>query len=639
MKTLKRILIIQLLLISLVSCAQNQKMKTEVEKIKDLGKDSIIQLAMDITSFRFEKSNFEKITISANHEDVYVSFINPVIYIPLNKEFTTGLSVSILGRTTSYNAISNPSDFHSKGERIYYNPNDKGNRKAIQFVFDAINKSKEVGNSLDSNTKGSPEEIIMTIKEKDTYYAILDASGTQESNYKIKKETGEIYDIVHYSLDIDPDAVDKKETVDLTNYFMNHINTKACVTNDVLKNAFEKIYDNIQNNSKPVHNGEMGSTTSGYSSKGIGFSHLKYVHKLEEVISIYDSNNAIRYYIFKKGKESFNMYYEKHFSPELFDEKRYKGIVAHFCKNIVNKDFKKSDIPVKITYQSLSEMSRDALINLAKNKVNKHLENLKEPPFDYTTIDKTSVLKNSVAFVVYFEQSFKYVPLHSAHYYGFYVNLLEDDISKLRRVNEDKDEVSSNYSYYTPSAEELKKIAFVKKAISYQSGQNITVEEKEKYFFLIYKTSSGIGWKKVAKKTGQVFDVTDRFYEIEKDPLLEVGAISNNKPIECPTQEDFKKGFAQLKKVILKKGKKKRVDGDKYPNYKYQDFVYRNVLEKNNPMEIITVSGNKESGFYWVIKQNEKYQIDAKDYPHKIALQKHKAALKHFCNHLLNFKE
>jgi len=298
-----------------------------------------------------------------------------------------------------------------------------------------------------------------------------------------------------------------------------------------------------------------------------------------------------------------------------------------------NKKMKKVDTIKElgkddITYQSLNKMDRDALINLAKEKINKHLENLKESPFDYTTIDKTSVLKNSVAFVVYFEQSFKYVPLHSAHYYGFYVNLLEDDISKLRRVNEVKDEVNSNYSYYIPSAEDLKKIAFVKKAISYK-GENVVVNEKEKHYELGYETSG----EKVAKKTGKVFDFWDRIYAPEKDPLVEILADP------CPTQKELKKGFKHLKELILKNGIKILVDGDNYPNYRYKNFKYRNIAKKNFPMEIIYVVDNAENVFYQIIKSDGTYQIDIKDYQQIIALQKRKAAFEHFCTHLLNFKE
>ncbi len=629
MKNLKAISILLLLLVSTVSCAQNQKMKTEVDKIKELGKDSIIQLAMDITSFRFEKSNFEKITITANHEDVYVSFNNPVKYIPLYMDYLTDLHVSIVNKTINYNIIANPIDGVStaSAQPRFYIPN----KKAIQFVFDAINKSKEIGNAS-SDSEGF-EELNMTIKEKETYYDVSDASGTQESNYKVKKETGEIYDVVHYSLEIDPDAdaEDNEKTVDLTNYFIDQINANACVTKDVLKNTFKNIYDNIQNNSKPVHNGELGSTMSGYASNNIRFSHLKYLDKFPEIISIYDSNEAITYYLFKNKDESFNMYYERHFSPQLFDEQKYKGIVAHFCKNIVNKDFTKSDSPSEITYQTLSKMDRDGLISLAKSKIDTHQKLVKEKPFNYSGIN-TKVLKNSTTFIVYFEQSFKYVPLHSGHYYGFYVNLLHGDIDKLDRANgiDPVIEVNGGFDYYVPSSQDLEKIAFVKKAISYKHGHNVVVYEKEKHYELGYETSG----EKVDKKTGKVFDFWDRIYAPEEDPLVEV--LAN----PCPTQEDFKQVFTHLKKEILKKGKKHKYEGDDYPStvYTYNDigFSYRNIATKKYPKEIIHVTG---SGSYWIIKSEGTYAINIKDFHAKIAKQKRKEALEHFCTHLLNFKE
>ncbi len=280
---------------------------------------------------------------------------------------------------------------------------------------------------------------------------------------------------------------------------------------------------------------------------------------------------------------------------------------------------------MKTEVDKIKDLDRDALINLAKSKVNKHLTLLKEKPFDYTNID-TKVLKNSKGFIVYFEQSFKYVPLHSAHYYGFYVNLLEDDVSRLNRDNE---ATNAEYSYYRPSTQDLEKIAFVKKAISYKPGQNVVVYEKEKHYELGYVTSG----EKVDKKTGKVFGFWDRIYAPVEDPLVEM--LAN----PCPTQKELKKVFKNLKELILKNGAKMMVDGDNYPNYIYKNFKYRNISEKNFPMEVIYVEDRAENAFYQIIKSDGSYQIDIKDYQQIIALQKRKAAFEHFCTHLLNFKE
>lgn len=287
----------------------------------------------------------------------------------------------------------------------------------------------------------------------------------------------------------------------------------------------------------------------------------------------------------------------------------------------------KSDFPVKITYQSLSQMDRDTLISLAKAKVNKHLKLLKEEPFDYIGVE-TKVLKNSKTFIVYFEQSFKYVPLHAAHYYGFYVHLLDDDIEKLRNANEVDDEVNATYNYYVPSKKDLKKIAFVKKAINYKSGYNVVVREKENHYELTYETSG----KKVDKKTGKVFGFWDRINAPEEDPLVEI--LANT----CPTQKDLKKGFKKLKKIILKNGKEESdVDDDnKYPSINYSlndiELSYSNLRN----IKIISVAAN--SGFYEIIKSEGEYQIDAKHHSEKIAIQKRKAAAEHFCTHILNLK-
>jgi len=288
---------------------------------------------------------------------------------------------------------------------------------------------------------------------------------------------------------------------------------------------------------------------------------------------------------------------------------------------------KASELPSKITYQTLSKMDRDALINLAKSKLAKHLEIIKEEPFNYTGVD-VKVLKNSKEFAVYFEQSFKYVPLHTAHYYGFYVYLLEDNISRFTKFNE---ATSGKFSYYSPSSQDLEKIAFVKKAISYKEGRNVLVNEKENHYEIGFQTSG----MKLDKKTGEEFDFWDRICAPPTDPLIEILADP------CPTQEDFKQSFAHLKKIILKKGEKRRYEGDDYPTtfYTYNDmgFSYRNIASDSKYLkEIIHVTG---SDSYWIIKEKGTYVINVKDYSEEIAKQKRKAALEHFCTQLLNLKK
>ena len=107
-------------------------------------------------------------------------------------------------------------------------------------------------------------------------------------------------------------------------------------------------------------------------------------------------------------------------------------------------------------------------------------------------------------------------------------------------------------------------------------------------------------------------------------------------------KKQAKQSFAHLKKIILKKGKKRRYDGDDYPttSYTYNDMVFshRNIApDSKYPKEIIHVTGS-DFDSYWIIKNEGTYAINVKDYSEEIAKQKRKAALEHFCTHLLNFE-
>lgn len=179
---------------SAISNFQDIKMTHEVEEIIKLGKDSIVQLALEIMDNRIETQNFEIIKVMTNGKEVYVSFRNPIKYLPAKSSSYFDVEVNIVSKTAGYDCIANDTDNYPEDTIEFYKPTVETN-KNIQFVIESINQSTEVGSFVKANFEDN-----MIIREHDNYYDISIVSGSQESSYKIEKATGKIYDAMHAHL-------------------------------------------------------------------------------------------------------------------------------------------------------------------------------------------------------------------------------------------------------------------------------------------------------------------------------------------------------------------------------------------------------------------------------------------------------
>jgi hypothetical protein len=168
-------------------------MNQAAEEIIVLGKDSIVQLALELIDEEVEVENFSQIKIMTDGRTVYVLFRNPIKYLPLNSVYYFDFNVEVIDKVVTYGPVSNGVFEPEKKVPVFKETKEiKGN---IQFVMDAINKSDEVGSI---NTDNFEDE--MEIREYESYYSILIVSEFQESSYKIEKKSGKIYDSEHAHL-------------------------------------------------------------------------------------------------------------------------------------------------------------------------------------------------------------------------------------------------------------------------------------------------------------------------------------------------------------------------------------------------------------------------------------------------------
>ncbi|CAM1354596.1 hypothetical protein [Tenacibaculum insulae] len=196
MRIFKAFIIVLLLLISPVSISQETpenkpKMSKGVEDIINLGKDAIIKLALNLVDEKVSVKNFTQTKIMTNGEEIYVYFKNPIKYLPINSSFYFDVGVNLSSKTVYKNSIANPVALLNKNDIAFYKETS-AIKKQITFVVKAI------GINI-SDLHNFEDEII--IREKETYYAVNVISKFQESWYKIKKESGEIYDENHTHLE------------------------------------------------------------------------------------------------------------------------------------------------------------------------------------------------------------------------------------------------------------------------------------------------------------------------------------------------------------------------------------------------------------------------------------------------------
>jgi len=207
MKTFKILLLFVIILNSYNSIAQNPDMNKKVEKIKKSGRDSIIKTAVKKLNEDIDVSNY-MIQVKANNSTVIVYFHIPIVYLALNTEYSYNYGIDLIEGSSWSGIISNPKGYENKKLRTQiYSPTEE-TQKHIQFVLNAINKSNEVDSI---NIEDFSFDDTMIIRDNKKHYQITMLSTHQESNYKIDKKTGNIYDSMHAHLIPPPDFGDKND--------------------------------------------------------------------------------------------------------------------------------------------------------------------------------------------------------------------------------------------------------------------------------------------------------------------------------------------------------------------------------------------------------------------------------------------
>lgn len=163
-----------------------EKLKAKIDSLKKLGRDSLIKLAVIANGDPgFKAEGYDRIIVKVFPDKLIVEFSMSVFVT--NGCYYEHVSVALAGSGTS-------SGGDGYCNELKYHTFTNKEKKKIQFVFDAINKSDEVGDIKDN--KISPGNT-MKITEKTLYYYVEVNSWSTYSHYKVDKITSKISDANH----------------------------------------------------------------------------------------------------------------------------------------------------------------------------------------------------------------------------------------------------------------------------------------------------------------------------------------------------------------------------------------------------------------------------------------------------------
>ncbi len=179
----------------------------DIASIKQLGRAKIIQLAIELIELPIHPADYH-IKVFTNQSRVFVSFRQPIKFIPFNSVHYYGAFVDIGKKLVNYATYANPENYTMEGQTMSFYQANKTDNKHLKFVLNAINRQSKSTVQIAQAT--FTDELV--IKEQATHYQILELYEHYELWYKIDNKTGKKYDEV--TATIAPAPIDKEEDND-----------------------------------------------------------------------------------------------------------------------------------------------------------------------------------------------------------------------------------------------------------------------------------------------------------------------------------------------------------------------------------------------------------------------------------------
>jgi hypothetical protein len=158
-----------------------------IDSLKKLGREKLIELAAKkIDQADFKPEEYDRIVVKANSSSLIIEFGLSVLVQKKRSCFFDVVWVALAGNG---DGMSIEGDCK---EPVFYHRSASDQRK-ISFVFNAINKSNEIGH-VDNHL---PEGTRMKISKHLFYYEVETSDWSTFSSFKVNKVTGRISNARH----------------------------------------------------------------------------------------------------------------------------------------------------------------------------------------------------------------------------------------------------------------------------------------------------------------------------------------------------------------------------------------------------------------------------------------------------------
>ena len=176
-----------------------------VEELRQLGKNKLVGMAAEklersggFVGFAETVANFDRIKVRTGPSAVTVTFGMSIRYVPHNSAFYYSAFVDLGNSLISCSPIANPEGYTGGDTRSIYRPSPESDR-ALKAVLSTLKISRDT----------LPEDTRLTIFDRETFYEVLELTEYAENNFKIKKDSGVIFDEMHADLIHDEDELDE----------------------------------------------------------------------------------------------------------------------------------------------------------------------------------------------------------------------------------------------------------------------------------------------------------------------------------------------------------------------------------------------------------------------------------------------
>jgi hypothetical protein len=175
-----------------------------IDSLKKLGREKLIQLAVEkLNDSAFDPTHYDRIIVKANVQSLIVEFTLSIVVSKKSSCFYDAVYVALAGSGTgkSIEGFCDEPEYYSAPE---------SDRKIVDFVFDAINKSTEIGHIPDRKLRaGTSMKIALHL----TYYFVEVSNWSTFSHYKVNRVTGKISESEHKHYVRDEDEKDDFEII------------------------------------------------------------------------------------------------------------------------------------------------------------------------------------------------------------------------------------------------------------------------------------------------------------------------------------------------------------------------------------------------------------------------------------------